>query len=245
VSCHWFRWIESKGLIGHHLLGIDPVELPVGPSEQEMLKGRIMICRKTQVVPIECVARGYLTGSGWKEYQRSGSVCGIPLPDGLRQCDRLPEPIFTPSTKATDGHDENITFEQACGIAGTETMNRLRDLTLSIFSQGCDYAAERGIIIADTKFEFGHALDANGKPTDELLIIDEVLTSDSSRFWPADDYEPGRDQASFDKQYVRNHLQALVDKGEWDKTPPAPEVPEEVVINTIAKYREARDRLFG
>ncbi|MCH7602380.1 MAG: phosphoribosylaminoimidazolesuccinocarboxamide synthase, partial [Planctomycetes bacterium] len=188
---------------------------------------------------------GYITGSGWVEYGQSQSVCGISLAPGLQQCEKLPEPIFTPATKADVGHDENIDFERACGIAGREVMERLRDISLRIYSEGAAYALSRGIILADTKFEFGYALDDSGQRTDEIILIDEVLTPDSSRFWPAEDYAPGRDQDSFDKQYVRNYLLELVKAGTWDKTPPGPELPETIVTNTLARYREAGQRLFG
>ena len=245
ISQNWFRWIERQGFIAHHVLSTDPADLPISSDEQAPLRGRIMICRKTRVVPIECVARGYITGSGWKDYQRTGAVCGIKLPEGLRQCDKLPEPIFTPATKATVGHDENISIEEAAASVGTGLMNRLRDLTLEMYSKGADYAAERGIIMADTKFEFGQVLDEAGQPTDELILIDEVLTPDSSRFWPMNQYEPGRDQESFDKQFVRNFLEGIVADGNWDKTPPGPEIPDHIVEQTVAKYEEARERLFG
>jgi phosphoribosylaminoimidazole-succinocarboxamide synthase len=191
-----------------------------------------MRCRKTKVVPIECVVRGYLAGSGWSDYQKTGSVCGVKLPTGLRQCDKLPEPVFTPATKAETGHDENISFEQACDAVGAKTMTLLRDRSISIYNKAAQYARTRGIIIADTKFEWGQF-------GDDLLLIDEVLTPDSSRFWPADKYAPGRDQDSFDKQYVRNYLTTLVQAGKWNKTPPGPELPVEIVENTAAKYREA------
>jgi phosphoribosylaminoimidazole-succinocarboxamide synthase len=185
-------------------------------ASREPLIGRVTIGRRCRVVPIECVVRGYLEGSGWKDYQKTGAVCGVRLPAGLTQCSRLPEPIFTPATKAPQGeHDENITFERA-------------------------YALQRGIIIADTKFEFGIPDDGS-----EPILIDEALTPDSSRFWPADDYKPGRAQASFDKQYLREHLQAVVDRGDWDKRAPGPELPPEVVERTLAKYVEARDRLVA
>ena len=196
------------------------------------------------MIPVEFVVRGYITGSGWKEYGRDGTVCGIALPEGLKHCEQLPEPIFTPATKAVEGHDENIDFETACTIAGRDVMNRLRDISVEIYRRGAAYARERGIILADTKFEFGYAIDSHGQRTDEIMLIDEVLTPDSSRFWPAEDYETGRDQDSFDKQYVRNHLEGLVQRGEWDKTPPGPALPEEVVVNTLSRYREARRRLF-
>ena len=169
----------------------------------------------------------------------------MPLPAGLQQCSRLPEPIFTPTTKEDVGHDEAITFEQACDILTPEIMTRLRDVSLEMYRRAAEHAESRGIILADTKFEFGQALDADGAATDEIILIDEVFTPDSSRFWPKDDYAAGRDQDSFDKQYVRNYLQTLVDAGEWDKNPPGPSLPDEIVNNTVAKYVEARDRLFG
>ena len=197
-----------------------------------------MLCRKCRPIPIECVVRGYLAGSGWSDYLNTGSVCGIALPAGLKQCQKLPEPIFTPATKAEKGHDENISFAQACDIAGAETMSYLRDKSIQYYLAGADYARARGVIIADTKFEWGWI-------DDEVILIDEVLTPDSSRFWPADDYAVGREQASFDKQYVRDYLQGLVDRGAWDKTPPAPELPPEVVRNTTTKYIEAYERLTG
>ena len=193
-----------------------------------------MLCRRTDPIPVECVVRGYLSGSGWKDYQKTGSVCGIPLPAGLRESDKLPEPIFTPSTKATSGHDENISIEQAAAIAGRPLADRLREVSLSIYKRAAEYAAARGIIIADTKFEFGQI----GK---ELIWIDEALTPDSSRFWPADGYAPGRGQPSFDKQYVRDYLERIG----WNKQPPGPELPEEVVAGTTGKYREAYNRITG
>jgi phosphoribosylaminoimidazole-succinocarboxamide synthase len=189
------------------------------------------------VVPIECVVRGYVAGSGWKEYSAGGEICGIALAPGLRQCEKLPKPLFTPATKAEQGHDENIAFERASMVAGVDVMVRLRDMSLEIYQRAAEYAARRGIIIADTKFEFGRI-------GDEYILIDEVLTPDSSRFWPADKYAPGRDQESFDKQYVRNYLTTLVEAGKWDKQPPGPELPAEIVKNTAAKYREACDRLM-
>jgi phosphoribosylaminoimidazole-succinocarboxamide synthase len=169
----------------------------------------------------------------------------VALPAGMKRCEKLPEPIFTPATKADVGHDENIDFDAASSVAGKETMERLRGVSLRIYTEAAAYAEARGIILADTKFEFGYAIDDDGRTTDEILLIDEVLTPDSSRFWPAEDYEPGREQDSFDKQYVRNYLQELVDAGKWDKTPPGPELPEAIVRNTTAKYVEARQRLFG
>jgi phosphoribosylaminoimidazole-succinocarboxamide synthase len=189
------------------------------------------------------VARGYLAGSGWSEYSSTGTVCGIALPKGLVQCERLPQPIFTPATKAETGHDENISFEEACERVGAGLMQRLRSFTLEIYAAAAAYAWERGLILADTKFEFGFALDAKGEPTGELLLIDEVLTPDSSRYWPRDGYAPGRDQASFDKQYLRNHLLELVAQGRWNKIAPGPELPDEVVARTLERYEEARRRL--
>ncbi|MFP4143791.1 MAG: phosphoribosylaminoimidazolesuccinocarboxamide synthase [Phycisphaeraceae bacterium] len=245
ISRFWFDLVADKlgGRIGHHLISTDPADIE-GLSDEQVaqLRGRVMIGRKSEVVPIECVVRGYLAGSGWKEYQKSGTVCGIALPPGLKQSDKLPEPIFTPSTKAEVGHDENITFEQACEIAGRETMEKLRDTSLSIYQMGHDYARERGIILADTKFEFGYP---GGDKSQDPILIDEVLTPDSSRFWPADRYEVGRDQPSYDKQYVRNYLQELVDAGKWDKEPPGPTLPDEIVRNTLDKYLDAYRKLTG
>lgn len=250
ISRFWFDRIADRlgKQLGHHLISTDPADIPgLDDDQHQLLQGRVMIGLKTSVVPIECVVRGYLAGSGWKEYQQSQSVCAVPLPAGLKQCDRLPEPIFTPATKATEGHDENISYDRACQIVGEATMTRLRDLSLEIYRMGHDYAAQQGIILADTKFEFGLPLDALGEPSPQSnpILIDEVLTPDSSRFWPADQYQPGRDQLSYDKQYVRNYLQELVDNGKWDKTPPAPALPEQVVENTSAKYIEACRALTG
>jgi phosphoribosylaminoimidazole-succinocarboxamide synthase len=245
ISRFWFDLIgrQLAGRLRHHLLSTDPKDIPgLSEPQRRELEGRVMIGRKANVVPVECVVRGYLAGSGWKEYQKSQTVCGVKLPPGLRQCDRLPQPIFTPATKAATGHDENISFEEACRTAGTELATRLRDLSLAVYRLGHDYAAKRGIILADTKFEFGLPLDGSGS---EPMLIDEVLTPDSSRFWPADQYQPGRDQPSFDKQYVRNYLEDLVQRGKWDKTPPAPALPEEVVRNTLGKYLEAYRKLTG
>jgi phosphoribosylaminoimidazole-succinocarboxamide synthase len=200
--------------------------------DRAVLAGRSTLCLKTEVVPIECVVRGYLAGSGWKEYQQSGTVCGIPLPPGLTESARLPEPIFTPSTKAEAGHDENISFEQTVKIIGSELAGELRRRSLRIFQRGSEYARQRGIIIADTKFEFGRV-------GGNLLLIDEVLTPDSSRFWPADQYAPGRGQPSFDKQFVRDWLGST----DWDKNSPPPELPDDVVAKTRRKYIEAYERL--
>jgi phosphoribosylaminoimidazole-succinocarboxamide synthase len=198
------------------------------------LAGRSMLVKRANMVEIECVARGYLSGSGWKEYLASGTVCGIPLPSGLRESDRLPEPIFTPATKAQTGHDENISFERMQGIVGADLSQRLRDLTLTIYERAARYAESKGIIIADTKFEFGFV-------GDELVLGDEVLTPDSSRFWPAETYRPGGAQQSFDKQFVRDYLESI----HWNKQPPAPALPEEVVAHTSEKYRQAYAVLTG
>lgn len=243
----WMTWIESEGLCRTHLTGEALWEaLPdLSESDRRALDGRSMVVRAARVVPVECVVRGYLEGSGWKDYQRDGSVCGVRLPAGLSQCEQLPEPIFTPATKADLGeHDENITFERACDIAGEPLMHRLRDLSLCIYTKAAERARERGVIIADTKFEFG-LLPPGDAPAGEPILVDEALTPDSSRFWPAEHYAPGRPQPSFDKQFVREHLEGLVARGEWDKSPPGPELPEAVVAATQARYAEAERRLFG
>jgi len=245
ISTKWFDMIRGWNLIGDHLRSTDPKELPgLNESQYDQLEGRMMLGRAARVIPIEFVVRGYITGSGWKEYLADGTVCGIALPTGLRHCAKLPEPIFTPATKAETGHDENIDFETACSVAGRDVMNRLRDVSVEIYRRAAEFAVDRGIILADTKFEFGYAIGADGNETDEIMLIDEVLTPDSSRFWPAEDYEVGRDQDSFDKQYVRNYLEGLVSSGLWDKTPPGPELPDDVVVNTLCRYREAHRRLF-
>jgi phosphoribosylaminoimidazole-succinocarboxamide synthase len=193
-----------------------------------------MVVRKTTVVPIECVARGYLVGSGWKDYRATGKVCGLPLPSGLQECSQLPEVLFTPATKAESGHDENISFDEMCQAVPQELASRLRELTISLYQRAADYASSRGIIIADTKFEFGQA-------DGELYLIDEALTPDSSRFWPADAYQPGRAQPSFDKQFVRDWLESTT----WDKNSPPPELPADIVERTRQKYAEAYERLTG
>ena len=239
ISKFWFDHFSSE--INHHLISTDVADVPgLTDAERQSLEGRIMLCRKTEVVPIECIARGYITGSGWKDYQTSGAVCGIELPAGLRNSDRLAEPLFTPSTKAVDGHDENISFAEGAEVVGEELMQWLREKTLSLYSAARDYAGERGIILADTKFEFGQ-LDGSGEP----LLIDEIFTPDSSRFWPADDWEPGREQVSFDKQIVRNYLETVVASGVWDKTAPGPALPAEVTERAIARYLEAYYLLTG
>ena len=237
VSRFWFDFFADS--INHHLVSTDPADIEGLTGDQRaMLEGRIMICRKTNVVPVECIVRGYLTGSGFKDYLKTGMVCGITLPGGMVNSDRIDAPIFTPSTKPDEGHDENISFDEACGLVGETMMRNIREKSLHIYKTGREYARERGIIIADTKFEFGLVAGS-----DEPVLIDEVLTPDSSRFWPADTWEPGREQNSFDKQYVRNYTQELVDAGRWDKEYPGPALPREVIDNTIVRYEEALSRL--
>jgi phosphoribosylaminoimidazole-succinocarboxamide synthase len=231
-----FFWFERFArLVPNHLLAgaHDPLPERLAPFAAR-LQRRSMIVKKAQPLAIECVVRGYLAGSGWKEYRKSQTVCGIPLPPGLSESAELPEPIFTPATKATSGHDENITFAQAAALVGPAVAERARALSLQLYREGRDYARERGIIIADTKFEFGLF-------EGELILIDEVLTPDSSRFWPADAYEPGLSPPSFDKQFVRDYLESL----DWDKTPPAPALPRDIVLKTQQKYLEAYERLTG
>ena len=233
ISYFWFARTES--FQPNHLLSRpgDPLPPALRPFAPQ-LNGRTMIVKKARPLAIECVVRGYLAGSGWKEYRQAQTVCGIKLPPGLKESSELPEPIFTPATKAETGHDENISFEEAARIVGPEIAERARAASLKIYNAARDYARGRGIIIADTKFEFG--LFDN-----ELILIDEVLTPDSSRFWPADQYAPGQSQPSFDKQFVRDYLETL----DWNKTPPAPPLPEDVVVRTQAKYFEAYERLTG
>jgi phosphoribosylaminoimidazole-succinocarboxamide synthase len=238
ISFFWFAQTES--FQPNHLLSRaqDAIGVPalagLPPALRQQLAGRSMLVRKARPLAIECVVRGYLAGSGWKEYQESQTVCGLKLPPGLKESSELPEPIFTPATKAETGHDENISFEQACQITGRDLAGQARAASLKLYKFASDYARRRGIIIADTKFEFGQ-LDG------DLILIDEVLTPDSSRFWPADRYEPGRSQPSFDKQFVRDYLETLA----WNKTPPGPVLPPEVVTRTTAKYLEAYERLTG
>jgi len=239
ISKFWFDYFSDT--VAHHLISTDVDDVPGLTVEQRrVLRGRVMLCKKTNVVPIECIARGYITGSGWKDYQASGSVCGIELPQGLRNSDRLEQPLFTPSTKAETGHDENISFAQGAEVVGAELMQWLGETTLELYGRARDYAAERGIIVADTKFEFG-MLDGGDTP----LLIDEIFTPDSSRFWPAESWEPGREQQSFDKQIVRNYLETVVTAGEWDKSPPGPALPEDVIDRAIARYLEAYELLTG
>ena len=234
-------WFERMGdLVPHHLISMNIDDFPAAARKHaDVLRGRTMLTRLTRPVPVECVARGYLSGSGWKEYQQTGAVCGITLPAGLRESDRLPEPIFTPATKADSGHDENISFDEAAALVGAGLMRRLRELTLEIYRRGCEHAESKGIIIADTKFEFG--LIGGGDPRTEVVLIDEVLTPDSSRFWPRDSYRPGHGVPSFDKQFVRDYLEDI----KWNKQPPVPGLPDEVVQRTREKYIEAFRLLSG
>jgi phosphoribosylaminoimidazole-succinocarboxamide synthase len=229
-------WFERFADVENHVIESDADHLPANLRPfADALRGRVMFTVKTQVIPIECVARGYLAGSGWKEYQQTGAVCGVKLPAGLRQCERLASPIFTPATKEQSGHDVNVSFEEAAGRVGPDVAEELRERTLEIYTRAAEHAAARGIVIADTKFEFGRLADGR------IILIDEMLTPDSGRFWPADQYEPGRDQPSYDKQYVRNYLETL----SWNKAPPAPRLPEEVVEGTRRRYVEAYERLTG
>ena len=247
ISGFWFDLLTKRlPEVKHHLLSLDPTDVVGLQDEQRAgLRGRVMIGRRTRVVPIECVVRGYLAGSGWKAYQQTGEVCGVPLPPGLKQCEKLPQPIFTPATKAApgEGHDENIAFDEACDRVGGDLMRTLRDRSLAIYQMAAAHAEARGILLADTKFEFGLPLDAADHADAQPLLIDEALTPDSSRFWPAHGYQPGRDQPSFDKQYVRNHLETLVAAGAWDKTPPGPPLPPDVIAGTLTRYHEAHQRL--
>jgi phosphoribosylaminoimidazole-succinocarboxamide synthase len=233
MSLFWFDFLRD--VVPSHLLAADVKEYPRRLSRyRKKLAGRSMLVKKAQMVQVECVARGYLAGSGWKEYQEKGSVCGIPLPPGMRDGDQLPEPIFTPATKAKSGHDMNVPFRYVAKELGVDLAGQLRDLTLELYNRAAKYALERGIIVADTKFEFGFV-------DERLVLADEVLTPDSSRYWPADTYRPGGPQYSFDKQYVRDYLETL----SWNKRPPAPALPEEVVRKTSEKYEEAFTRLTG
>ena len=248
LSAFWFA--RTRGIVANHVVSTTPEDYPdICRPHVDMLRGRSMLVRRTEPIPVECVARGYLAGSGWVDYQRSGAVCGVALPTGLRHSDRLPEPIFTPATKATTGHDENITETQAAELVGPRLMTRLRALTLALYAHGAAHAESRGIIVADTKFEFGlirapgTAKSAHTDLTDddEIVLIDEMLTPDSSRFWPQDTYRPGVAQPSFDKQFVRDHL----DTTHWDRQPPAPALPDDVVARTRAKYLDAYRLLTG
>jgi phosphoribosylaminoimidazole-succinocarboxamide synthase len=234
LSAFWFRMLED--IVPNHMISIDVESFPPAARAQaETLRGRTMLCRKADVFPVECVVRGYLSGSGWAEYRQGGEVCGIRLPKGLRESDRLPEPLFTPATKEEKGkHDENISFERMAGIVGKETADRVRSIAVGLYEKAAAYALSKGIIIADTKFELGMA---DGR----LILIDEALTPDSSRFWPAEGYRPGGPQKSFDKQFVRDYLLTLP----WNKTAPGPRLPADVVEKTSLKYREALTILTG
>ncbi|MFY9909832.1 MAG: phosphoribosylaminoimidazolesuccinocarboxamide synthase [Candidatus Sulfotelmatobacter sp.] len=233
ISLFWFDFLSD--IVPNHLITADVERYPQALRKyDDQLRGRSMIVQRAQMFPVECVVRGYISGSAWKEYKASGKVCGIDLPPGLRESEAFPEPIFTPATKATSGHDENIPFSRMCEIVGAETASHLRDLTLRIYKKAAAFARQRGIIIADTKFEFGRT--AHG-----ITLADEVLTPDSSRFWPADKYEPGRSQESYDKQYVRDYLEQI----RWKKQPPAPALPAEVAARTSEKYLDAYFRITG
>jgi phosphoribosylaminoimidazole-succinocarboxamide synthase len=231
LSLFWFDKLAS--IVPNHVISASNFSGPLA-AYADALNGRAMLVRRTEPAPIECVVRGYLSGSGWKDYQKTGSVCGIALPAGLRESDRLPEPIFTPSTKATTGHDENISFDETVARIGRPLAEKLRDTSLAIYESAAEFASARGIIIADTKFEFGLI-------GEELIWIDEALTPDSSRFWPGNQYMPGTPQPSFDKQYVRDYLEKIG----WNKQPPAPELPADIVAATRDKYREAYQRVTG
>ena len=229
-------WFERLGhIVPNQLTGIDPEEVVKSEDEKLQVRGRSVVVKKLKPLPIEAVVRGYLIGSGWKDYQKTGAVCGIELPKGLRQAQKLPQPIFTPATKAESGHDENISFEQVVKLIGKPLAEKVRDVSIRLYKEASEYAATKGIIIADTKFEFGL------NPANELVLIDEVLTADSSRFWPADSYKVGSSPPSYDKQYVRDYLETLT----WDKTPPAPKLPPDVISRTSQKYRDALERLTG
>ncbi len=232
LSYFWFA--RTGGIVANHVSGMSLEDAVPDAAERAPLVGRSMVVRRLAPLPIEAIVRGYIEGSGWKEYQRGGTVCGIPLPEGLRRADKLPETLFTPSTKAEMGaHDENISYDQAVDLIGADVAGRVRDAAIAVYQHARDYAAGRGIIVADTKFEF--AIDGDG----ELVLIDEVLTPDSSRFWPAETYAPGQSPERFDKQFVRNHLESIG----WNKRPPAPELPPDITAKTSEKYEEARARL--
>ena len=233
MAAFWFQRLGH--VVPNHLTGVDPESVVQGEAEKAQVRGRSMVVKKLKPLPVEAVVRGYLIGSGWKDYQATGAVCGIALPKGLAQAAKLPEPIFTPATKAESGHDENISFERMSEIVGRGVAEKVKAISLRLYKEASEYAATRGILIADTKFEFG--LDAQGN----VVLIDEILTADSSRFWPADQYKVGISPPSFDKQFVRDYLETL----DWDKTPPAPKLPAEVIERTAAKYREALQRLAG
>ena len=239
ISRFWFE--KFADVVPNHLLSMDVDDVPgLSADDRRQLSGRIMLCKRATILPVECIARGYLTGSGWKDYQDTGVVCGHVLPRGLRNGDRPERPIFTPSTKAVSGHDENITITQGAAVIGVEPMAFLEKTTLDLYVRARDYALTRGIILADTKFEFG-MLPGASPP----ILVDEIFTPDSSRFWPADDRLPGREQPSFDKQIVRNYLETLVADGKWNKTPPGPTLPDDIAERTMARYLDAFARLTG
>ncbi len=234
ISEFWFK--KTSDVIGNHMLTTDVDTYPEGLSQfEEELQGRSMLVKKIRMIEAECIVRGYLEGSGLKEYIKTGSICGVKLPAGLRQADKLPEPIFTPSTKVSTGHDENVTFDQLANRIGRDLALRLKETSIKLYNVASSYAESRGLILADTKFEFGMTDDG------ELILADEIFTPDSSRYWDMNEYEPGRPQKSFDKQYLRDYLETL----DWDKKPPAPELPEEVIKKTEAKYLEAYERITG
>ena len=235
ISLYWFK--KKENIVPHHLVTAEVSEFPsVCQKYTSILDARSMLVKKTRPLPVECIVRGYLAGSAWKDYQKTGEICGYKLPPGMKEAEKLPEPLFTPSTKAKEGHDVNITFEQMVSILGNEKMaQEIKEYSLTIYKQASDIAFKKGIIIADTKFEFG--LDEN----DRLILIDELLTPDSSRFWPKEQYQPGHSQPSFDKQYLRDYLQNI----NWNKKPPAPKLPQEVIMKTREKYFEALHRLLG
>jgi phosphoribosylaminoimidazole-succinocarboxamide synthase len=250
LSNFWFKLIQEKlsEKVRHHVLSNDTRLIHGLMAEDcKVIDRRAVIGLKARVIPIECVVRGYLAGSGWSEYRRAGKVCGVKLPKGLQQSEQLPEPIFTPTTKATEGHDEAITFEKMGQIIGGELAKKLKTLSIAIYGMARDYAKDRGIIIADTKFEFGLEIDPlTGEPVNQVpILVDEVLTPDSSRFWPADSYKPGTNPPSFDKQFVRDYLQDLFEKAKWNKTPPGPVIPDEIVEKTLAKYLESYRMITG
>ena len=232
VSLFWFSYL--KDIVENHLISSSVEDLPISDSDKEKLKGRSMITKKCEVIPFECVVRGYLSGSGWKEYKAKQSVCGIELPVGLGESSKLSEPIFTPATKAEEGHDENVSFDYMKNAIGEKLANEIKDVSIAIYNKAADYAVSKGVIIADTKFEFGMY-------NDKFILIDEVLTPDSSRFWPKDDYQPGRSQASFDKQFVRDYL----DASGWDKILPVPVLPDAIVVKTQEKYKQVLKILTG
>jgi phosphoribosylaminoimidazole-succinocarboxamide synthase len=238
MSAFWFS--RTRGIVANHLVSTDPAEYPRElAAHAALLAGRSMLVERTRPLPIECVARGYLAGSGWKDYQASGRICGHQLPSGLVESDRLPQPIFTPATKAETGHDINISEEEAARLVGRDVFDQVRDLTLRLYADSAAHAESRGIIIADTKFEFGLVPNGDRRSGDRVLLIDEALTPDSSRFWPLDGYRPGGPQPSFDKQFVRDYLESI----RWNKQPPVPALPDEVVARTRDKYLEAFRRL--